>query len=250
MPPLRHLDLFSGIGGFALAARMIGGFETVAFCEIDRYAQKVLKKNFPGIPISSDILTLDSQDYAPVDLITGGYPCQPFSSAGKRNGENDHRHLWPEMLRCIERARPTWIVSENVIGHVTLGLDQVLSDLDTLGYTTQPLVIPACAVGAPHRRDRVWIIANAAGEHGAQHGEERSYEKQPSASSDRAALRTHVRDYCWWAPEPRVRRVDDGVSCRVDRNHGLGNAIVPQVAAEILRAIRVIHDSVASANNS
>jgi len=102
---VRHLDLFSGIGGFALACRMVGGIETVAFCEIDPWARRVLSKNFPGIPIHEDVKTLNPNEYAPIELITGGYPCQPFSYAGKRKGEEDDRHLWPAMVKIITRYR-------------------------------------------------------------------------------------------------------------------------------------------------
>lgn len=114
----RHLDLFSGIGGFALACRMVGGIETVGFCEIDPWARHVLSKNFPGIPIHEDVKTLNPNEYAPIELITGGYPCQPFSYAGKRKGQNDDRHLWPTMLRLVEAARPRWMLAENVAGHL------------------------------------------------------------------------------------------------------------------------------------
>lgn len=158
---MKHLDLFSGIGGFALAARW-ANMETVAFCEIDQFCQKVLAKNFPSIPIHNDIKTLNGEDFAGIDIITGGYPCQPFSSAGKRRGNEDPRHLWPEMLRIIRAARPTWVVCENVVGHISNGLDTVLDDFKKEGYKTRQFVIPALAVGAPHRRDRVWIVANAA----------------------------------------------------------------------------------------
>jgi DNA (cytosine-5)-methyltransferase 1 len=153
-----HLDLFSGIGGFALAARW-SGFETVQFVEIEPYAQKVLAKNFPDVPIHDDIKTFKADEFCGVGLLTGGYPCQPFSLAGERRGKEDDRHLWPEMLRIIREARPDWVLAENVAGHVSMGLDEVLSDLENEGYTTQPLIIPACAKDARHRRDRVWIVA-------------------------------------------------------------------------------------------
>ena len=158
---MRHLDLFSGIGGFALAARMAGGFKTVAFCEIDKYCQRVLRKNFPNIPIHDNVKTLNGNEYGPIDIITGGYPCQPFSHAGKRSGANDDRHLWPEVFRVARSIKPRWLLLENVAGHITLGLDDVLSDLDSIGYTSQPFIVPACAVDAKHRRDRVWIVANS-----------------------------------------------------------------------------------------
>ena len=155
---LRHLDLFSGIGGFALAARWVG-WETIGFCEIEPYCQKVLAKNFPGIPIYDDVRELTGETVGHVDIITGGYPCQPFSVAGKRRGVADDRHLWPECARLIRELRPRWVLGENVAGHINMGLDDVLSDLEGLGYTWETFVIPACGVDAPHRRNRVWIVA-------------------------------------------------------------------------------------------
>lgn len=157
---MRHLDLCSGIGGFALAARW-AGIETVGFCEIEDYPRRVLAKNFPGVPIHRDIYDLDGNNYESVELITAGYPCQPFSFAGKRRGAEDDRHIWPEVLRIVTEARPAWTLFENVFGHVSMGLDEVLSDLEAEGYATRTFVVPACAVDAPHRRDRVWIVANA-----------------------------------------------------------------------------------------
>ena len=153
-----HLDLFSGIGGFALAAGW-AGYRTVGFCEVEDYPRRILSKRFSGVPIHGDIRELDGSDYQGVTLITGGYPCQPFSQAGKRQGAADDRHLWPEMLRVVKQARPAWVLAENVAGHITLGLDEVLADLEGEGYAARAVVIPACAVDAPHRRDRVWIVA-------------------------------------------------------------------------------------------
>ena len=156
---MRLLDLFSGIGGFSYAAEtLIGGYETVAFCEMDEFCQKVLKKHWPQVPIFDDVRTLDATRLGRIDIVTGGYPCQPFSQAGRRQGEEDERHLWPEMLRIIKSCQPRYVVAENVAGHVTMGLDQVLTDLEDQGYTTRPIIVPACAKNAPHRRDRVWII--------------------------------------------------------------------------------------------
>jgi len=155
---LRHVDLFSGIGGFALAARW-AGLETIQFVEIDPFAQRVLRKNFPDVPIHTDIRDFDATQFQRTFLLTGGYPCQPFSQAGKRGGEGDDRHLWPEMLRVIRECRPTWVLAENVAGHITMGLDTVLVDLESEDYSTRTFVIPACATDAPHRRDRVWIVA-------------------------------------------------------------------------------------------
>lgn len=155
---MRILSLFAGIGGFDLAARWMG-WQTVAFCEKEPFCQKVLTKNFPGVPIHDDIHTLKGDQYGPVDLICGGFPCQPWSVAGQQRGSEDDRHLWPEMLRIIHESRPRWVVGENVAGIIKLGLDGVLADLEAEGYACQSFVIPACAVNARHRRDRVWVVA-------------------------------------------------------------------------------------------
>lgn len=162
---MKHLDLFSGIGGFALAAKW-SGIETVAFCEIEEFPTKVLNKNFPSIPVHKDIFNLNGEDYAGIDIITGGFPCQPFSVAGNQGGEEDNRHLWPQMLRIITQARPAWVVAENVAGIIPMALDTVQADLENKGYSTRSVIIPACSKNAPHRRDRVWIIANNRGERG------------------------------------------------------------------------------------
>ena len=131
---MRVLDLFSGIGGFSLGLER-AGMETVAFCEIEEFPRKVLAKHWPGVPIHKDIRDLKGDAIGPVDLICGGYPCQPFSTAGKRRGKEDDRHLWPEYLRLIREIRPTWVIGENVAGHISMGLDQVLADLEGEGYT-------------------------------------------------------------------------------------------------------------------
>ena len=158
---LRVLDLFSGIGGFSLGLERTGGFETVAFCEIEPFPRRVLAKHWPDTPIHRDVRELRGEDVGPVDVICGGYPCQPFSTAGKRQGQADDRHLWPEFMRLVAELRPTWVIGENVAGHISMGLDDVLSDLEGSGYACRTFVIPACAVGAQHRRDRVWTVAHA-----------------------------------------------------------------------------------------
>ena len=162
---MKVLDLFSGIGGFSLGLEA-AGFETAAFCEYDQEAQKVLRKNWPDVPIFSDVRTLTKQELQDngiqnIGLICGGYPCQPFSLAGERRGAEDDRHLWPEMFRLVQELRPTWVIGENVAGHINMGLDEVLADLEAAGYTARTFVIPACAVDAHHRRDRVWTVAHS-----------------------------------------------------------------------------------------
>ena len=159
------LDLFSGIGGFSLGLER-AGMETVAFCEYEEYQTSVLKKHWPDVPVYKDVreLTyerLKEDGIADISVLCGGYPCQPFSVAGKQRGQEDDRHLWPEMYRLIKTVRPRWVIAENVAGHITLGLDDVLSDLEAEGYTTWVFVIPAVAVNAIHRRDRLWIVSYA-----------------------------------------------------------------------------------------
>lgn len=159
---LNHVDLFSGIGGFSLGLEATGGFRTTAFCEIDPFCQRILRKHWPDVPLHTDVR--DFEHDGTIHILTGGYPCQPFSTAGKRKGDTDPRHLWPAMFGIIERHQPRWIIGENVIGHISMGLDEVLADLERAAYRAIPFVIPACAVGAPHIRERIWIVAtNAAG---------------------------------------------------------------------------------------
>ena len=166
MRELTHLSLFSGIGGLDLAAEW-AGFRTVGQCEWADYPRAVLEKHWPGLPRWRDIRTLTGDDFyektglRTVTVLSGGFPCQPFSTAGKRRGKEDDRYLWPEMLRVIQEIRPRWVVGENVAGIVTLALDTVLSDLESIGYACQAVIIPACAVDAPHRRDRCAILAHA-----------------------------------------------------------------------------------------
>jgi DNA (cytosine-5)-methyltransferase 1 len=152
---LKLLDLFSGIGGFSLAAEW-AGFETVAFCERDKFCQQVLKKHWPDVPIHDDIKTLKG---FPVDMITAGFPCQPFSVAGKQKGINDDRYLWPDTMRLIRECQPTWCILENVPGIIP-HLDPILEDLENEAYDWRAFLIPASSVGAPHKRERLWIVAN------------------------------------------------------------------------------------------
>ena len=159
------LDLFSGIGGFSLGLERAGPFRTVAFCEREPFPQAVLRKHWPDVPIYDDVRTIDTDRLGRIDLICGGFPCQPWSVAGQQRGAEDDRDLWPVMASLIEDLRPRWVVGENVRGFVNqpLGLQRSLSNLESLGYQTAPFVIPACAVNAPHRRDRVWIVAHTSG---------------------------------------------------------------------------------------
>lgn len=163
---LRHVDLCSGIGGFALGFEWAELSRPVLFCDIEEWSRKILKKHWPDVPIAENVKVLanDPDELVPdCEILTAGYPCQPFSVAGPRRGTEDDRHIWPEIFSIIKAKRPTWTVFENVYGHVTLGLDEVLSDLEGQGYATRPFIIPAIAVDAPHRRDRVWIIGRNMG---------------------------------------------------------------------------------------
>ena len=172
---LRHLDLFSGLGGFSLGLEATGGFETVAFCDIEKFSRKVLKKHWPNVKQYKDIKELTYEQIkedtlAPIDIVTGGYPCQPFSIAGSQRGEKDTRHLWPDMFRIVKECKPTWVIGENVSGHIKLGLDTVLQDLESEGYSVRAFSISASSIGANHQRERVWIIAHSNMENTRQHG--------------------------------------------------------------------------------
>ncbi|MBR7170360.1 MAG: DNA (cytosine-5-)-methyltransferase [Alistipes sp.] len=163
---MTHASLFSGIGGFDLAAEW-AGWTNVFNCEIDPFCRQVLAYHFPDAIQYEDIKTTDFRPLrGQVDVLTGGFPCQPFSLAGKRRGTDDNRYLWPEMLRAIRELAPRWVVGENVFGIVNwsegLVFEQVCADLENEGYEVQPFLIPACAVDAPHRRDRVWFVAHRA----------------------------------------------------------------------------------------
>lgn len=222
---MRHLDLFSGIGGFALAAKW-AGFETVGFCEIDPQCRKVLARHWPTTTIHEDVKTLDGNRYRGIELLTGGFPCQPFSQANTRTrkGTADDRYLWPEMRRVIAEAKPVFVVAENSTDIEKFALDAVLADLDAEGYDAVPLEIPAAGVGANHMRYRTWILAHA-----------RSFDA--GKRRQRPEARTQVAGCDWWDAYPGIHRVDDGLPRRMDgRKRMLGNAIVPQVAFEILKA--------------
>lgn len=164
---MNHLDLFSGIGGFSLAARWVWGKEhnIIGFCEIDKFCQKVLKKHWPNVTIFPEIKELKGYQFEAVDLITGGVPCQPASVAGKRRGTKDDRWLWKQTFEVIRHIKPRFCILENVRGILSLEggmvFENLLLELESYGYETATFIIPACAVNAPHRRDRVWIIANS-----------------------------------------------------------------------------------------
>ena len=299
---MTHLDLFSGIGGFALAAEAVWPNAEHIFCEIDPFCRTILKKHWPHAPIYGDIRTLTNAKRSGelqserteqeergwaingVDLLTGGFPCQPFSHAGRRKGTNDDRHLWPEMRRVIQEFAPRYVVAENVRGLLSIDggmvFEQVCLDLEALGYEVQPFVIPACAVNAPHRRDRVWIVAHAKHEsagdaergrvdQGASARVAGSNTDAPDATGvrrdgDDAQRQGIQRPDCscgeirtsdkqawkddWPTVAARLCRVDDGLPSGIPRPRGwrnaalkaYGNAIVPQVAEQIFRTIKYL----------
>jgi DNA (cytosine-5)-methyltransferase 1 len=163
---MSHVDLCSGIGGFALGFEWAGLSKPVLFCDIEPWSRKVLAKHWPDVPIAEDVKELANDPARLVpdcDILTAGYPCQPFSVAGKQRGTEDDRHLWPFISQIIAHKRPAFCVLENVFGHVALGLDEVLADLEAQDYAARAFIVPACAVNAPHRRDRIWIIGRNVG---------------------------------------------------------------------------------------
>lgn len=308
---MTHGSLFSGVGGFDLAAEWMG-WENLFHCEINEWCQKVLRFHFPKSIQYDDITRTDLTPWrGKVDVLTGGFPCQPFSVAGQRKGQEDDRYLWPEMLRAIREIRPTWVIGENVAGILSMVqpgsevtvesqaslfdkadketileqeyvIETVCRDLEREGYSVQPVVIPACSVGAPHRRDRVWFIANRTNSRIENLQKWQNcicgFESPSYASSERleryincGRQKNERRENLFWInsagfgkksdwedfpTQPPVCRRNDGLPFDVDylaipfrkwRQESIkayGNAIVPQVAFEIFKAIEAsIHSS-------
>ena len=186
---LKVLSLFAGIGGIDLGLESTGRFETIQFVEFDAFCQHILRRHWPDVPIWGDVKTFDPDSCGDIDLLCGGYPCQPFSVAGKQKGTEDDRHLWPRMFEIIKHKRPTWVLCENVPGHVNLGLDQVLFDLESEGYSWQTFVLGAVAVDAPHRRQRLFIVANTNSRSGG-----RRRTKQSSGENKHGRLHTTQKE--------------------------------------------------------
>lgn len=249
---MRHASLFSGIGGFDLAAQWME-WENVFHVERDPFCQKVLSHHFPKSDSYEDIKTFDGTAYAGrVDILSGGFPCQPFSAAGKRAGTSDDRYLWPEMFRVIREIGPRYVVAENVRGLLSwndgLVLDTVCADLEGEGYQVLPVVLPAASVNAPHRRDRIWIVATNANGAGLEH---RIPRHEAQGTRQTGEPRNDCPKYgSGWQDFPTVAPVcggDDGLPSRLDgitfpkwRRESIkayGNAIVPQVAYQIFKAL-------------
>jgi DNA (cytosine-5)-methyltransferase 1 len=262
-------SLFSGIGGLDLGLER-AGMNVIWQSEIDPYACRVLKKHWPEVPNHGDIKQINWGDVVRPDVVCGGYPCQPFSTAGKRKGENDPRHLWPWVREAISQLRPQYAILENVRGHLSLGGVTVIGELASIGYDAEWRIVSAASVGANHRRDRIIIVAypNDAGPHSEEINptEAGEYARRwlGGCGQDVADTEGSVRrrpeshGVCtvygqatelgkqgwdsksissWWETEPDVGRVADGVPARVDRLRGLGNAVVPQVAEVIGRLV-------------
>lgn len=239
---MKHISLFSGIGGFDLAAEWMG-WENVAHCEWNPFGQRVLKYYWPSAISYNDITKTDFTIHrGNIDILTGGFPCQPYSVAGKQLGNEDERHLWPEMLRAIREIGPRWVVGENVRNLINwnggMVFDQVQTDLEVLGYEVVPVVLPAYGVNAPHKRDRIWFVAHA--QNIRLEGQYlRSGEIQPGRNS----WGTH-----WKEIASEYDGLDDGFPNGLDgitlqewRKQSVmayGNAIVPQVAHQIFKAIQ------------
>lgn len=238
---LTHLSLFSGIGGLDLAAEW-AGIQTVGQCEWADFPTKVLEKHWPDVPRWRDIRTLTGESFYErtglhtVDIISGGFPCQPFSVAGKQSGKEDDRYLWPEMLRIIRELRPTWAIGENVTGIIRMALDDVLSDLESEGYATRTFILPAAGVGAMHRRQRTAIVA-----HSDRIGMERSSQKQilgkQHISSRKVSEPFQDAERRYDTYQSRLCRSLYGIPDGVDRVKALGNGVVPQQFYPIFRAI-------------
>lgn len=228
-----HLDLFSGIGGFSLAAEA-AGFRTIGFAETDRYASAILRKHWPHVPNYGDVRTVPTLRCY---ILTGGFPCQPFSKAGKRRGSSDYRYLWPSMLDAIRRCRPAWVLGENVPGLIGMELERCLADLESISFRPITFAIPACAAGAWHIRERVWIAAYNASSH-----VEMPKVETPTWADVEPRRFTRALPPPWSPFRPEdIARMDGGVHgvpYFTHRAHCIGNAIVPQVAKVILKNIR------------
>ena len=229
---MRFISLFAGIGGIDLGFER-AGMTCVAQVEKDPFALAVLEKHWPNVPKFEDVHDVGKHNLPPTDVITGGFPCQPHSLAGKQRGAEDDRNLWPEYRRIVEEIRPRWVIAENVPGIKFTILDEVLFDLENLNYTAWTLSIPACAFGAPHIRQRIFVIAyNNSFRQKGKVGQ--TFEKIESQKEWSDFIRSN-----WWAVEPDVGRMVHGIPTKLDKRRlaALGNAVVPQVAEYIARIV-------------
>lgn len=249
---MKAIELFAGIGGISLAMEW-AGIETAAFCEREPFCQKVLKKHWPDVPIFDDVIKLNRKvleesgviDHGgSVDIISGGFPCQPFSIAGRKRGTEDDRDLWPEMFRLIQEIRPRWVVGENVANFANMELDRTLFDLENEGYETQSFIIPALALGAPHRRDRTFIIGSLPNAFSERYKRAERLSKDPDEiekwrESAFGATSKLFNDANWAerASESCFLGGNNGIPNRMDRLKCLGNAVVPQQIYPIFEAI-------------
>ena len=256
-------SLFAGIGGLDLGlerADMTCRWQV----EIDPFCQRVLAKHWPDVPRYGDIKELTGHELEPVDLICGGFPCQPVSIAGRRRAQDDQRWLWPDFARIVRVVRPRYVLVENVTNITVRGMSDVLGDLAALGYRVESECLPAAAFGAPHIRDRVWVVAYTTGARCDEgpcapsgplwHEARRTQSQRLGCQVAHPGFQRHgppedaifTRGNCpipssWWLSEPDVGRVADGVPARVERLRALGNAVVPQVAEYIGRLILERH---------
>lgn len=261
---MNHGSLFSGIGGFDLAAEWMG-WNNIFQVEWDEYCQKLLNQNFPYTDKYNDINKFDGRKYkGSIDIITGGFPCQPFSTNGLRKGESDNRFLWPQMFRIIQEAKPSYVIGENVTGIISMEsgttFENICTDLESERYTVEPFNISASSVGAWHQRERIWIVAYRSNEWIKTMCKQENGSIASKFTSDNTGERLeratrpklqrqstgfagdNKKDKSNWATEPGVGRVVHGIPHRVDRIKGIGNAIVPQVAYEIFKVIKQHHD--------
>ena len=238
---MNHLSLFNGIGGFQLAAHW-AGWNNVAHVEIDDFCNKVVAKHFPESQCFKDIKQFDGKQFkGSVDVISGGFPCQPYSLAGKRKGTEDDRHLWPEMLRTIREVQPGWVVGENVYGLVNWNggvvFDQVHTDLENEGYEVTSYILSSCSINTDHDRRRLFIVAHSSSsrlqDEIQQQGRTIKGNKKSSSSFVVPFIETGIDIF----RDNKDLRANDGVSNWMDRIKSLGNAIVPQVAYQIFKAI-------------
>lgn len=231
---LTHLDLFSGIGGFSLGLER-AGFNTIAFCEVDPFCRKVLKKHWPDVHCYEDIRELDGSEIR-ADIITGGFPCQPFSRANyKRRGSADKRELSGEMLRLVDEIKPAFVVGENTEGFIDFGLAPLCDAMEKIDYHAEVFSIPACAYGLPTMERHVWIIATPSSER-SQRIREITIQIIEDGTKEFQGSDTRIPDR-WYLPKARVHRVGERIPNRMDRSKSLGNAVDPIMPEIIGRAI-------------